>query len=33
MVFNGFGSTIEQDTYRAEGMEYIIKNVLPYGAY
>jgi len=32
MVFNGFGSTIERDTYRSEGMEYIIKNVLPYGA-
>jgi len=32
MVFNGYGSSIEHDTYRAEGIDYIIKNVLPYGA-
>jgi hypothetical protein len=32
IVFNGFGSFIEADTYRAEGIKYIIDKVLPYGA-
>ncbi|KAH7115912.1 alpha/beta-hydrolase [Dendryphion nanum] len=33
IVFNGYGSTIEQDTYRAEGINYIIDNVLKFGAH
>ncbi|KAL4910113.1 hypothetical protein BDW74DRAFT_173580 [Aspergillus multicolor] len=32
MVFSGHGSSIEEETYRAEAVEYIIENVLPYGA-
>ncbi|KAL4918219.1 Alpha/Beta hydrolase protein [Aspergillus aurantiobrunneus] len=32
MVFRGCGSSIEEDTYRAESVDYIIENVLPYGA-
>jgi hypothetical protein len=32
MVFSGYGSSIEEDTYRAEAIEYIIENVLPDGA-
>ena len=32
IVFNGFGSWVEEDTYRAEGIQYIIDNVLPDGA-
>lgn len=32
MVFNGYGSWVEKDTYRAEGIQYIIEKVLPDGA-
>ncbi|KAL4867710.1 Alpha/Beta hydrolase protein [Aspergillus spectabilis] len=32
MVFSGYGSSIEEDTYRAEAIEYIIETVLPDGA-
>ncbi|KAK8017794.1 Alpha/Beta hydrolase protein [Apiospora rasikravindrae] len=32
IVFNGYGSWIEKDTYRDEGIQYIIENVLPHGA-
>lgn len=32
MVFNGYGSYIEKDTYRAEAIQYIIDNVLLDGA-
>lgn len=32
MVFSGYGSSIEEDTYRGEAIDYIIENVLPYGA-
>ncbi|KAL4968538.1 Alpha/Beta hydrolase protein [Aspergillus stella-maris] len=32
MVFSGYGSSIEEDNYRAEAVDYIIENVLPYGA-
>ncbi|KAL2872735.1 Alpha/Beta hydrolase protein [Aspergillus lucknowensis] len=32
MVFNGYGSEIEEDTYRRESIDYIIKSVIPYGA-
>ncbi|KAL3462943.1 Alpha/Beta hydrolase protein [Aspergillus heterothallicus] len=32
MVFSGYGSGIEKDNYRAEGVEYIMDNVIPYGA-
>ncbi|KAL4943527.1 Alpha/Beta hydrolase protein [Aspergillus oleicola] len=32
MVFSGYGSSIEKDDYRAETADYIIENVLPYGA-
>ncbi|KAL2820372.1 Alpha/Beta hydrolase protein [Aspergillus granulosus] len=32
MVFSGYGSEVEEDNYRAEGLEYIIDNVIPYGA-
>ncbi|KAK8066827.1 alpha/beta-hydrolase [Apiospora hydei] len=32
IVFSGYGSWIEKDTYRGEGIQYIIENVLPDGA-
>jgi carboxylesterase type B len=32
IVFNGYGSHIESDDYRSEGIEYIIDKVLPDGA-
>ncbi|KAK8047988.1 alpha/beta-hydrolase [Apiospora saccharicola] len=32
IVFNGQGSWVEKDTYRDEGIRYIIQNVLPDGA-
>ncbi|KAL4956912.1 Alpha/Beta hydrolase protein [Aspergillus filifer] len=32
MVFNGHGPSIEEDNYRAEAADYIIENVLLYGA-
>ena len=32
MVFNGYGSWIEKDTYREEAIRYIIDNVLQDGA-
>jgi hypothetical protein len=32
IVLNGYGSYIEQDTYRAEPIQYIIDAVLPDGA-
>lgn len=32
IVFNAYGLTIEMDDYRKEGIDDIIKNVLPYGA-
>ncbi|KAF2737423.1 alpha/beta-hydrolase, partial [Polyplosphaeria fusca] len=32
IVFNGYGSTIEEDEYRRDGIDYLIDNVLPYGA-
>ncbi|ETS83076.1 hypothetical protein PFICI_04952 [Pestalotiopsis fici W106-1] len=32
MVFNGYGSSIEEDTYRGSQIEYIISTVLPDGA-
>ncbi|KAK7910656.1 alpha/beta-hydrolase [Apiospora marii] len=32
IVFNGQGSWVEKETYRDEGVQYIIKNVLPDGA-
>ncbi len=32
MVFSGYGSSIEEDTYRGEAVDYIIETVLPYGA-
>ncbi|KAL3469599.1 Alpha/Beta hydrolase protein [Aspergillus californicus] len=32
MVFSGYGSGVEEDRHRAEAVEYIIKNVIPYGA-
>ncbi|KAK6835108.1 alpha/beta-hydrolase [Apiospora arundinis] len=32
IVFSGYGSWVEHDTYRSEGIQYIIENVLPDGA-
>lgn len=32
MVFNGYGSTVEPDTYRSDAIRYIMENVLPDGA-
>lgn len=32
MVFNGYGSWIEKDDYRKEGIQFIIDEVLPDGA-
>ncbi|KAK7965826.1 uncharacterized protein PG986_000103 [Apiospora aurea] len=32
IVFSGYGSWIEKDTYRGEGIQYNIENVLPDGA-
>ncbi|KAL2788973.1 Alpha/Beta hydrolase protein [Aspergillus keveii] len=32
MVFSGYGSGIEEDNYRAEGVEFIMDKVIPYGA-
>ncbi|KAF5525841.1 Lipase 1 [Colletotrichum aenigma] len=32
IVFNGYGSWIEADTYREPGVQFIIDNVLTYGA-
>lgn len=32
LVFNGYGSHVEQETYRSKAVEFLIENVLPYGA-
>lgn len=32
IVFNGYGSWVESDNYRSEAVQFIIDNVLPYGA-
>lgn len=32
IVLSGYGSYIERDTYRADGIQYIIENVLRDGA-
>ena len=32
MVFNGYGSSVQADNDRADGIQYVIDNVLTHGA-